>query len=178
MRITDNGYRYWNQRNQQCTSARTSNANALALIDIMAMTVTELKPDDCKNPHPWLLVGTEEATRKIHGDTGLCPKLLHMFAQITHLCGLMIEDGQSIIIPLAAKELEKKLKKLRQWSELSPNPAQNHASAESLIESCQLNEQGLVTTEREVTDLGAEAWVQAARIYLQFRFFRSVKHTK
>jgi hypothetical protein len=173
MRRTDNGFRYWKRENVQPTGARISNANMLALIDIMASNVTRL---DLKNfePHPWLLAGTEAETTRIYGGTGLSPKLLHTFGQITHLCGLMDQDEKSMMFPLAAKRLDDKLVNFRQWSELSPIPEQRHASAEALLQSCQLDQDGLVTTKSEVTDLGAEAWVQAARIYLQFRFFRLV----
>lgn len=33
----------------------------------------------------WLLYGTESEVRKIHGATGYCSKLLHIWSQITHL---------------------------------------------------------------------------------------------
>jgi hypothetical protein len=37
------------------------------------------------------LAGSERDYRKIHGGTGVCPKILHTFAQITRLAALMAE---------------------------------------------------------------------------------------
>jgi len=91
-----------------------------------------------------------------------------MFGQITHLCGRMKEDPTSTMLPLGAKEIERKLRRLVQSSELS----EGHASAEALLQSCVLDEDGLVGTPVEVTELSAEAWIQTARLYQRFRFFR------
>lgn len=168
MEKTDPGFRYWHAYNVQCTSARLSNANMLAFVDMMALAVRPLNHKETENCHPWLLEGTERESRRIYGGTGLSPKLLHMFGQITHLCGRIKEEPSSTILPLGAKELERKLNKLIQWSELT----EGHASPEALLQSCRLDENGLVNTAEEVTELIGEAWIQTARIYLLFRFFR------
>jgi hypothetical protein len=171
MKATDTGHRYWKQENVQYNSTRTSNANMLALIDIMAMCVIQLDPDNFE-PHPWLLAGTEAEATKIYGGTGLSPKLLHIFAQVTHLCGLMQQDRDSLVLPLGAKRIEDKLFNFRQWTAPSSGPQDTHQSPEALLDACILDNDGLAMTDYDVTHLGGEAWVQAARLYLQFRFFK------
>ena len=87
----DPGERYWKQSNVQSSQARISNANMVAYVDICAHPVTPLKFDEEGRTYTWLLSGTESDSRRIHGGTGLCPKLLHMFGQITHFCALAVE---------------------------------------------------------------------------------------
>lgn len=89
--ISDPGYRYWKPENVQSSAARVANANRVAFIDILALLVTPLKAEDNDRMYAWLLEGTEREVRKIHDATGLSPKLLHTFAQITHLAARMIE---------------------------------------------------------------------------------------
>lgn len=73
-----------------------------------------------------------------------------------------------MIIPLAAEEIENRLDAFKQWSELS----EGFDNVQQLLESCVLDERGLVNDAATVTDLTAETWVQAARIYLFCRFHR------
>ena len=61
------------------------NGNWVAHIDIMAQCVTPLNSKDADSTYGWLLEGTEQEVRRIHGITGLSPKLLHTYAQITRL---------------------------------------------------------------------------------------------
>jgi hypothetical protein len=168
MANSDPGYRYWDSYNVQCSSARISNANMLAYVDILSLPLTPLNARETECCHPWLLEGSDREVHRIYGGTGVCPKLLHMFGQITHLCGLMKDDPGSTIIPLGARALRRRLKNFHQWSELS----EGYNSPEALLKSCVLNDQGLVNSATKVTELTAEAWVQAAQIYLQCRFFR------
>jgi len=170
MASTDPGYRYWHPVNVQCSSARISNANMLALVDIMSLPVMPLDPRKTEHCHPWLLEGNERESLRVHGGTGMCPKLLHMFGQITHLCGRMAEDPESSIIPLGAHALGRRLINFRQWSERS----EGYHTTQALLDSCALDADGLVDSLAKVTELTAEAWVQTARIYLQCRFFRFV----
>lgn len=95
---TDPGYRYWKVENVQSNNARISNANWVAYVDISAQPVTPLKIEDTDRAYSWLLAGSEEDCRKIHGGTGVCPKVLHIFAQITHLTALMAEVSPIQII--------------------------------------------------------------------------------
>lgn len=61
----------------------------MAYVDILAQPVTPLKTEATEPAYPWLLAGSERDYRKIHGGTGVCPKILHIFAQITHLAARM-----------------------------------------------------------------------------------------
>lgn len=73
-----------------------------------------------------------------------------------------------MIGPSAVATIEGVLLGIRQWSELSDGFPSEH----ELFEACFLDENGLVRTPREVTDLTAQAWVSATQIYLQCRFYR------
>ena len=75
----------------QSSIARIANANRVAFIDILALIVTPLKAEGNDRMYSWLLEGTEREVRKIHDATGLSPKLLHTFAQITHLAARLME---------------------------------------------------------------------------------------
>jgi hypothetical protein len=86
---SDPSRRYWKTENAQRDRVRISNANWVAHVDILAQSVTPLKTEDTEPAYPWLLAGSERDNRKIHGSTGVCPKILHTFAQITHLTALM-----------------------------------------------------------------------------------------
>ncbi|KKY25351.1 hypothetical protein UCRPC4_g01829 [Phaeomoniella chlamydospora] len=167
---TDPGERYWKQSNVQSSQARISNANMVAYVDICAHPVTPLKFDEEGRTYTWLLSGTESDSRRIHGGTGLCPKLLHMFGQITHFCALAVEDPDSPILIHAAEKLQARLSGFAQWSEES----EAHLSPADLFASCMPGFDGKVTTAAEVTQLTAESYVAAAQIYLHCRFFRRV----
>jgi hypothetical protein len=88
---SDPGYRYWKPENVQSSGARVSNANRVAYVNILAQPVTALKAEDTDKLYPWLLEGTAREVRKIHGGTGVSPKLLHTYAQITHFAARMVE---------------------------------------------------------------------------------------
>ena len=170
MATTDQSFRYYGSlTNVQCTTARISNGNNMAMVHLIGRMTLPLsvRDTDGANLHPWLLEGTEQDSRRIFGGTGMCPKLLHIIGQITYLSARMHENDVSIIFPLGANQIADSLINFRQWSELSCGPL----STEHLLENCCLKN-GLVDTAREVTELSGEAWVQTARIYLQIRFFR------
>jgi hypothetical protein len=88
---SDPGYRYYNPRNVQTSNARLFDSNSAAVFGILAEPVTPLKISETDSTYGWLLEGTEHEVRRIHGDTGLCPKLLHIYAQITHFAARMNE---------------------------------------------------------------------------------------
>lgn len=84
--VSDPGYRYWNKENVQSSNARTSNANRVAFISILADILLPLRVErDDRKLYSWLLAGTKRNAHKIQGGTGLCPKLLHLLAMITQL---------------------------------------------------------------------------------------------
>jgi hypothetical protein len=168
MRDTDPGYRYWSHINVQCSTARTSNANMIAYVDILSLVVYPLDAKETEICHPWLLQDREHNIRRIYGGTGLSPKLLHIFGQITHLCAKLVEDVDSDFLPIGAQVINDKLVNFRQWSELS----EGYDTTQELLDSVVLGDDGLVDCGTKVTELSGEAWVQASRLYLQCRFFR------
>jgi hypothetical protein len=84
--------------NVQTSEARISNANWVAYVDIIAQPVMPLKIDETGSTYGWLLEGTEAEARKIHGGTGVSPKLLHTYAQITRFAARMKEVKQEVLI--------------------------------------------------------------------------------
>lgn len=165
---SDPGQRYWKPSNVQCTAARTSNANFVAFVEITAQIVTPLRTEDTDQMYLWLLHGREAESRQVHGSTGLCSKLLHIFAQITSLCTHMATQSGSVILPHGGNALLDMLTNFRQTSDLSLG----YPTTEALLRSCDLDENGKVTDIVKVTELTAEAWVATAKIYLLCRFFR------
>jgi Fungal specific transcription factor domain len=170
MARTDPRQRYWETNNIQCTTARKSNANMLAYVDILSQPLTPLGEQDLENLHPWLLEGGREEALTIYGGTGVSPKLLHVFGQITELCVMLGKDLKSTMLVHGADGIQRVIKNLRQTSEAS----EGYSSPEDLLAATELNldSSGLVNNEKDVTDLTAEAWRQAALIYLRCRFFR------
>lgn len=74
--------------NVQANSIRTANANLVASYLILALPVVPLESPLCKVKHKfvWLINGTQNENLRIHAGTGLSPKLLHIYSQITSLC--------------------------------------------------------------------------------------------
>ena len=93
---SDPGYRYWKAEYVQSNNARISCGNQVASYDIFSQTVMPLEQEESKASYSWLLEGSERDVRKIHGLTGLSSKLLHIFAQITHLAGQLKEVRFSV----------------------------------------------------------------------------------
>ena len=82
---SDPGYRFWHPKHVQMSHARLSNAIWFGYCEILVFPVTPLEVDKSENFFGWLLAGTVEDVRKVHGSTGVCSKLLHVFATITQL---------------------------------------------------------------------------------------------
>lgn len=82
---SDPGYRYQKPGNVQSSFMRYFMSNVQAQNEIFCQVASrlDLTQDEC--PYPWLLEGSYKEVRRIIGPTGLSPKLLHVFAQITHL---------------------------------------------------------------------------------------------
>ena len=136
LKQSDPGQRYWNNTNVQCTAPRTSNTNYVVFIDILAQTVSSLKVEDTDQLYSFLLQGTENEARQIHGGTGLCPKLLHILAQITSLCARMSMQLKSNILPYGGAAMLEMLTNFRQSSNLS----QGYPTTEALLRSCSLSD--------------------------------------
>ena len=82
---SDPGYRYMSPMNVQSSKARRYLGNKAALADIFCSVAAPLAPKESSCPYPWLLGGNEREVRRIDGLNGLSPKLLHTYAQVTHL---------------------------------------------------------------------------------------------
>jgi hypothetical protein len=172
MTKTDPGWRYYDKCNVQCTFARSSNANMLAFVDITSHILTPIQhhnQNDLENLHSWLLEGTEKETLTIQGCHGLCPKLLHTFGQMTYLTQYMApaHEGSRMLV-LGVQAIEETIISLRQRSEIS----EGYPNTDLLLQSCRLDQNGLVQSPEEVVNLTAEAWRQATLIYLRCRFYR------
>ncbi|KAG8531735.1 uncharacterized protein KY384_003367 [Bacidia gigantensis] len=165
---SDPGYRYSFPFNVQCNRARTQLTHIIGLENILSDCVYPLDPTLTRCSYPWLLEGSETEQRKIVGTTGLCSKLLHYYAKITHLSSKSAKNPKSEVYPRVGKELEKRLQRFWQWSDLS----EGYGSSQDLLDSCELDENGTVTSATKVTELVGESYVTAAQIYLQCRFFR------
>lgn len=76
----------------------------------------------------------------------------------------------SDIIPMAGNHIEARLKNFMQWSDISAG----YTSAEDLINSCDLDAAGKVSCAIQTTDLIAESYAAAARVYLHCRLYRYV----
>ena len=95
------------------------------------------------------------------------------FVKITYLSAKRFKIPTSNITPPVAREVEAKLDNFWQWSELS----EDRITSEALLEPCELDEAGKVTTEIKVTEMVGNSYVFAAQIYLQCRFFRFVSQS-
>ena len=135
---------------------------------ILALPVMPLNQDDTLNKFSWLLEGSSEENRTLSGGSGLSPSLLHCIKHATYLAASLNRDGRSMVPRVAAEVLVEEVENLRQCSELSEGPS----SAAELLRNCVLDDGGFVATEREMTELGGEAWKAAVQIYIECRVFR------
>lgn len=83
--MSDPLYNYHSASNVQCSRARITLGNRLAQYNIMSAIACPLDEFQANCSFTWLLEGDEREQHKIVGSTALSPKLLHTFAQITHL---------------------------------------------------------------------------------------------
>lgn len=128
---SDPGYRYWKAENVQSSNARISSGNKVASYDIFSQTVMPLEQEESRASYSWLLEGSEHDVRKVHGLTGLSSKLLHTFAQITHLAAQLKEVGLSVfkVLWLSIKGTVSNVKKEPQ---LDRHPSWGQEVGESL----------------------------------------------
>ena len=169
---TNPGYKYHAPANVQYSQARRYIGTKAALQIILAEVFGPLE-HHAKCPHSWLLTGDETALRKIDGLIGLSPKLLHLYAQITHLSSRIYANPNSVVIARAAKLLWPRIHSHRQWSDLSPGPA----DLSSLLEACSISPDldvsaGKIRSRATVVELTAEAYASAAELYFLCRLLR------
>ncbi|KAB8336717.1 hypothetical protein FH972_021026 [Carpinus fangiana] len=167
---TDPGYRYWNPPNVQTSKARLANANRVAFINILTEPLTPLSWTENKELYGWLLQGSAAEIRCIHNGTGLCPKLLHMMAQVTFLSARLQRHPDSIVYAQVALHLLSRLDRLRQHSELSPG----YPSSSALFEAStlSLSPDGKVSSPAILVDLIGQSWISSTELYARCRLFR------
>lgn len=76
--------------NVQNNSTRTSNANLIASFEIVTRPVMPLDTNPISK-FKWLVNGSDDEQRRIHGGTGVSPKLLHIIAHITNFAAKITE---------------------------------------------------------------------------------------
>lgn len=82
---SDPGFRFNSPFNVQSSKARKYLGNKIAFNEILCSLAAPLPEEKKKCPYPWLLEGNEREVRRIDGLNGLAAKLLHTYAQITHM---------------------------------------------------------------------------------------------
>ncbi|KAK4141811.1 uncharacterized protein C8A04DRAFT_30656 [Dichotomopilus funicola] len=157
----DPGYRYWKQENVQSSAARIGNANWVAYTEICAQAVTPLAEELTANMFSWLLAGSEQDVHKIHGITGVSPKLLHLCSQITYFAALLKKDPYSHTVLRAARTVRERLAKFSQWSDHSPG----YASGDKLMASCVLDKDGKLNNRFKVTDSVPPVWTAVQNLW-------------
>ncbi|KAK6515743.1 hypothetical protein TWF281_004333 [Arthrobotrys megalospora] len=167
---SDPGYRYKDLPNVQESRARHRIGNEIAFCEILSSAFAPIEEEDLKGrcPYSWLMGGSTKELTTIEGNTGMCARVLYTLQQITYITGLFAQDVRTEVWPKVAGKIRTRLERIQQWSELSPG----YPHAQELLDACILDENGLVQTKAEATDLIAESYIQAALIYLECRFFR------
>lgn len=82
---SDPGYRFNSPYSVQSSKARRHLGNKIAFNEILCSVAAPLPEEKKKCPYPWLLESNEREVRRIDGLNGLAAKLLHTYAQITHM---------------------------------------------------------------------------------------------
>jgi len=134
----------------------------------MSAAVSPLEKNQTKCSFTWLIEGQEHELRQIVGSTGLCPRLLHTFAQITHLSAKLYIDPRRMAARKLGAVIGTRLDNFWQWSGLS----QGYSTTAELLASCELDENGKVFTATKVTELVAESCAASAQVYLYCRMMR------
>ncbi|OAA38909.1 hypothetical protein ISF_09873 [Cordyceps fumosorosea ARSEF 2679] len=119
---TDPGSRFYEESYVQVSALRLSQSVIVAKAVVLAQLMMPLPPLATFNPvaeesrFGYLLSGTEEGMCEIHGGCGFSRRLLHIFSQVTYCATLMLQDGETPIIPETADMLRYQLLDLKQWS--------------------------------------------------------------
>ncbi|CAN9156882.1 unnamed protein product [Alternaria alternata] len=168
LEMSDPLYNYHSASNVQCARARITLGNRLAQYNIMSAIACPLDQFQAKCSFTWLLEGDEREQHKIVGSTALSPKLLHTFAQITHLSTKLYKDPNRIAARNLGRVIGERLQNFQHHSDLS----EGYPNRQALLDSCELDENGKVSTAVKTTELLAESYVAAAQIYLYCRLMR------
>ncbi|KAF2174960.1 hypothetical protein K469DRAFT_530027, partial [Zopfia rhizophila CBS 207.26] len=164
-------YRFANLENVQCTDARFQLSQLFCLDNILSDCVYPLDDNVEKCSFPWLLHGDHHQKTRIIGMNGLSAQLLHYFAKITFLSARLKRVSYLPSSLKVTNELDASLDRLTQWSEENKN---GYPSSRELLTACKsrLDSNGKSTSEADVTDLTAESYRIAAKIYIKCRALR------
>ncbi|KAI4190937.1 MAG: hypothetical protein L6R41_000456 [Letrouitia leprolyta] len=165
---SDPGFRFNSPFNVQSSKARKYLGNKIAFNEILCSLAAPLPEEKKKCPYPWLLEGNEREVRRIDGLNGLAAKLLHTYAQITHMTRRVMVNPLTMVAPMVGKIMESKLHNFQQWSDY----AEAYITPEMMLAECKLDADGKVTSPVDMTNIIAESYVALAQIYLQCRLFR------
>ncbi|RYN18360.1 hypothetical protein AA0112_g11598 [Alternaria arborescens] len=152
----------------QCSRARIMLGNRIALYNIMSEIACPLDEYQVKCSFNWLLEGSERELHRIVGCTGLCPKLMHTFAQITHLSAKLYKDPNRLAARNLGRVIGERLENFEQHSDLS----EGYPNRQALLDSCKPDENGEIFTAVKTVELLAESYVATAQIYLYCRLMR------
>ncbi|KAL8729382.1 MAG: hypothetical protein Q9166_004775 [cf. Caloplaca sp. 2 TL-2023] len=150
---SDPGYRFNSPFNVQSSKARKYLGNKIAFNEILCSVAAPLPEEKKKCPYPWLLGGNEKEVRRIDGLNGLAAKLLHTYAQITHLASRVMANPTTAVAPMVGNILESKLHNFQQWSDFS----EAYITPEMMLEECKLDAAGKVMSPVDMTNIIAES---------------------
>ncbi|KAG5664645.1 hypothetical protein KAF25_008379 [Fusarium avenaceum] len=175
---TDPGGRYWNNDNVQYDELRISQSIIVGRAVILAQPMMALPSPATMNPETeasrfsWLLYGTETDLFEIHGGCGFSKKLLHTLSQVTYCAARLQQEPESTIVPITAKFLLRELSTMRQWSREGNDWQEAQKVPQTIDWVREKADDVIIDSNKDMTDVTAEAWRIAAIIYFQCRLLR------
>lgn len=178
LQVTDPGSRFWKENNVQLSSLRISQSIIVGRAVILAQPMMKLPSPATLDPGQeasrfgWLLYGTEKDMYEIHGGCGFSKKLLYTMSQVTYCAARLQQEPESPVVPITAHYLTSQLMEMRQWSRESIRweMAQDLPPPIEWVRT--KDDDFVIDTDSDMTDVTAEAWRFAAIIYLQCRVLR------
>jgi hypothetical protein len=176
--LTDPGHLSWNGNSTPLTSLHISQSIIVGRAVILTQTMMNppspaaLDPKREASRFSWLTCGTEKDLHEIHGGCGFSKKLLYTISQITYCTARLQQEPDSMIVPITAGYLNRELLEMRQWSSefISWDAAQE--CLQTIAQVRQKPNGYIISTDKDMTDVTAEAWRFAVIIYLQCRLLR------
>ncbi|SPJ85320.1 uncharacterized protein FTOL_11101 [Fusarium torulosum] len=175
---TDPGGRYWKNDNVQYDELRISQSIIVGRAVILAQPMMALPSPATMNPETeasrfsWLLYGTETDLFEIHGGCGFSKKLLHTLSQVTYCAARLQQEPESTIVPITAKFLLRELSTMRQWSREGNDWQEAQKVPQTIDWVREKADDVIIDSNKDMTDVTAEAWRIAAIIYFQCRLLR------
>ncbi|KAG6006209.1 hypothetical protein E4U21_007248 [Claviceps maximensis] len=178
LQATDHGYRFWRTSNVQTSALRISQSVIVGRAVILAQPMSPLPPPDEfdaakeASRFGWLLYGTEKDMYQVHGGCGFSKKLLHILSQVTYCAARLHQDAESPVVPMTADYIYRELLNMRQWSPESRDWETAKTSTAVIEWVCRQPPGYKIDENSTMTDVTAEAWRIAAKLYLLSRVFR------